>query len=172
MGWKIFVVVATIAGFIGFIMIFHPSISVSPAPSLDTENPLLTPFIVSNDNDYLSIYNVQYRVNFQGEAAPPKGRGAFSLALDNSDHIISRIGPKEPFTISLPVQYSQGAIVEFADISILVEFEAFKYIPIKQSRTFHFNTAKKSDGSLNWYRQTFTNKTSTLPRLNFFKAPN
>jgi hypothetical protein len=162
-GWKIFGIAAVV---VGFLAILYPKISVSPATSLDMKNPLLTPFIISNDGN-IPINNVRFKLGVQ-KISWKDGKKItlepnFSSHFLNPNDTVSELLPAEKYSVLSPLTLEGKDVVEFADIAIIVEFKPF-ILPIKMTRTFRFITTKSSDNKLYWYPQPVSKTTTELSR--------
>lgn len=144
--WEIF---AGIAVIVGFIAIFYPRISVSPASSLDPQSTSLPPFIISNEGN-ITLNKVEGMTAIKSiELASGMklvGPDSFTggVILDKNRAPVMK--PGEKLTVFSPFEFGNNP-VSFADIAISVSYE-LPIVHVKMEKVFRFTTEKG-----NWFPQ-------------------
>jgi len=144
--WEIF---AGIAVIVGFVAIFYPRISVSPASALDPQSTSLPPFIISNEGN-IPINKVRGMTAIKKiELASGKkivGKDNFSGGVTLSANKASLMNPGEKLTVFSPFEFPNDYVYS-ADIAISVSY-VLPIVPIKMKKVFRFVTEKG-----NWFPQ-------------------
>ncbi len=123
-----------------------PRLSVAPLSSLDSNNPLATPFAVSNDG-YLPISNVDFICGI-GHLDFENGSRFEEFGMTTTQMHEKRIGPNEQATVRCDWMV-QGSPIVSGDISIIVRFETFM-IPHQFDKSFRFVAVQRADGIFQW----------------------
>ncbi len=160
LSWR---VALSVFAIVGFLAIFWPKVILAPAPTLDPQNPLATPFEIINEGN-LPIYDVRYFPNFHFETNPGTGE----LIIQNPDiiHPIEKISPGDHAPIFLPAKSKPENAIAHIGFTMLVKFRPVEFLPYTFKKYFHFTTSKNAEGEFVWYRQPFTNKTAFGVELN------
>ena len=132
---------------------YLPNISVSPSTTLNPQNVLLTPFIITN-NTNMSIVDVKYSNSIRSlkteNGMTIDGGNEFKSRITDSSKLIPQIKAHEQDTMIFPTQFKTDP-PSFVDMAIVVNFK-LKFIPFKSwERLFRFVTAKDVEGKLHWY---------------------
>ena len=167
-GWHIFGGIALV---VGFVAIFYPRISVSPASSLDPKSALLTPFVISNEGNIpltnivicLGLNKIKTQTK-HGHIEHVSYDGPFSALFCDPETAVSVLLPSEKYTVLSPLQFNPNGSVAFADIAIIVNFNP-AFFPIKMKKVFRFITTTGADGKLYWYAQPLSKTKTALSHL-------
>ena len=161
-GWKIFLIVTTLVGFISAIYAFYPRITVSSLAALDPNAPFSTPFTIGNEGR-LPITNVEFQCAIGnvvikntvngGPDVTLEGAENFGARFVTSNRVAARVDAGEKYTVICPWPIENSHPIKSADIAIVVIFK-LQWVPMwRQERFFRFTTMPDSDGKLHWLPQ-------------------
>lgn len=149
--WSVIVIISVMLAF----YIFYPKVSVAPSSSLNLQNALMTPFIISNEGN-MTIKEVTYLFEPYNVGAD-RGRGFVNgdskrggVKMTTND-IVPTLEPGEKKTMIFPPQIKFAFTIASVDMAIHVRFR-LPFLPfIQWERVFRFITARDVNGVLNWY---------------------
>lgn len=132
--------------FLGIYAFWVPRLSIATQSSLDPNNPLATPFVVSN-NGYLPVFNVDFICGI-GHLDFANGSRFEEFGMTTTEMHEDRIGTDEQATVRCDWMV-KGSPITDGDISIIVKFEPFMF-PKQRDKSFRFVSVRNSSGNLQW----------------------
>lgn len=157
-GWKLLVWLGVIGGVVTFALVFYPRVSTSTAETLDAQQPLLTPFIISNDG-MISLKKIQFFIGLGSITTSSgfhvQGSPDFSSLLTVTNNTIPILKAGEKYTVLFPVNFKVGD-VNYANIAVIIRFK-HPFLPWRiWQYTFRFTTVRSANGRLQWYPQSLS----------------
>lgn len=151
--WKL------IGGFgviLGIAVTFYPRISVKPSDSLDPNNALKTPFIITNDS-FMPISNVRYSCAIKDVKTKDWpgviGEPDYSSRLVSSNLVAARMGIGESDSAICPLAgFNLHSDIVSADIAVVVQYSV-PVLPINLEKIVPFTTLRDSQGRLRWIQK-------------------
>jgi|GEM_PF-4881934 len=175
--WKIVVGgitgLAAILGIAGFGFFLVPKVSVSQSAPLNASDPFSAPFEVSNDGPLglnevkvscaLLLVKREERTLAQNlevgrdqagyRILRPLHRDATGRVIEPDSNVLVAVNipPGQKTTVPcLDNTIHWGVPITHADVAIVVSFRS-DYLVIRQTKTYRFVTAPRSDGNLYWF---------------------
>jgi hypothetical protein len=118
------------------------NIVVTPGQQLDINDPMTTPFIITNDS-ILPIHSVDIRCGINGEYAPEK-----HLA----NHRLSIFRSKEQETFFIPQVLHFKPPLDISDLTVDISYRP-DCVFWRNHRKIRFMAAKDKNGVMHWYQR-------------------
>jgi hypothetical protein len=148
--WIVAVGIGIVLGFLGALYLWLPKISVSSSDPIDTSDPSLSYFVVSNDG-YSPLHDLTVRPGVKYvyyDKIHLLGSDAYKVEFCG-DESVGELGPWEKHSVALPLPtFGQSPLID-ADITVTVYYRP-SYWPWRRRSLFRFVTRKKADGHLYW----------------------
>lgn len=147
--WALFLVVGALLGFVTAIYAFLPRISVVPAMTLNSKNPLTTPFTVRNDS-LLPIHNVLWSTKINKLESKKQNvvlRGGIFFQLIVGPPIkVMRPGETTSAFLFCPIGLPP---LSSCDVALEIKYRP-SFLPWIKTEYFRFTTAADANGELHW----------------------
>jgi len=159
--WPLFVVFSVVIGtFVSFLSLL-PDISIIPNTSVDSQDPLQTPFVITNEG-LLPIHDVEIKWGMKDKmGSSTQGTIKISGMMWRAEPPIPILYRRESKT------YFPSGIIEFkfpvdiGDIFISVSFRP-DFILWKQKKNYRFSLVKDKAGKTRWYPKPMS-ESATIP---------
>jgi hypothetical protein len=132
----------------GFLFLVYPKVSVDPGPSLITDNPLRTPFIIENKGN-LPIKDLHWTVEVD------KITSKFVIIKDidfvHDSNVVPKLDSGESSSIFLRTVNIPPNFFEYAEVYIKLTYRPY-WIPYTFTQNIRFKTERKSTGEYIWLK--------------------
>jgi hypothetical protein len=146
--WKTICIVSVVLGLIVSLLSLIPNISVSTSQSLDPNDPLATPFIITN-HGLLPIHSIEIRCLFN-KVATVDNVQVMGIELGYVKPPLPILYKYEQKTFWCPKGIKFRTPINFGDISIIVSYRP-DWLMWRQIKLHRFETVRNKSGILFWY---------------------
>jgi hypothetical protein len=147
--WKSIVTISFVLGLFVTFLTLSPSVTVAPTQTLDLNDPLATPFIITNES-LLPIHSVEILCRIKKIYSSTMNSGVEDLSLGYAKPPIAILNQKEQNTFLCPPTFKFKTPIDIGDITVDISYRP-DFLFWRQNHSSRFVTGKDSTGVVHWY---------------------